>query len=436
MPSDRWLYAWGLGSVALGGASLLVPLYVVALGGRPFDLGLLASSSAFVGVPGALASGRLVERPSARRPIVIGTLVLVAAMLLVLPLISSLPVVIVANAIVWLAFAAIAPVLTLLVTVDVPESEWSGRFARLNAFQGWGWAGGLVAGFVWTLVGGRILGPATAQRTFFVVVGVCAAVAALLTGRWLPAEGGRRALASPRRVARALGRTRRLNVRGATVPFTPGRLYWTTRRFAPRRVADRFTARLALYFVAVALCFTGFAAFFAPLPAFLTGVGYGSDAIFALYLVSSLGSALFFVPVGRLTERYPVDVLQTAGLTVRAIALPTVAIVGSALAASLTGLLATAVVFLVVGLTWAVIAVTASTLVTRLAPQQIRGEALGIYTALTAFAGGVGALVGGWLAGVGYLVAFGVAAALVIVGAVLVAVTRRVPSHAPRHASS
>ncbi|MFC6727512.1 MFS transporter, partial [Natronoarchaeum mannanilyticum] len=47
--SRRWLYAWGLGSAAFGAASLLVPLYVVTLGGGPADLGYLAAAAAFLG---------------------------------------------------------------------------------------------------------------------------------------------------------------------------------------------------------------------------------------------------------------------------------------------------------------------------------------------------------------------------------------------------
>ncbi|MUV51176.1 MFS transporter, partial [Haloarcula sp. CBA1122] len=63
------------------------------------------------------------------------------------------------------------------------------------------------------------------------------------------------------------------------------------------------------------------------------------------------------------------------------------------------------------------------------APSAIRGEALGIYTAVSGLASGVGSLLGGWLGGYDFLLAFAVAGALVLVGAVLVAVVwRRSPS--------
>lgn len=69
MAGSRWLYAWGLGSIAQGGASLLVPLYIVALGADPIalgadpiELGLLAATAVFAGAPGALLVGRLADR--------------------------------------------------------------------------------------------------------------------------------------------------------------------------------------------------------------------------------------------------------------------------------------------------------------------------------------------------------------------------------------
>ena len=84
--SDRWLYAWGLASVAFGGASLVVPLYVVDLGGGPFVLGVLAAVAAVVGVPGALWFGRVADRTGRRRGLVLAALVAATLALVIVPL--------------------------------------------------------------------------------------------------------------------------------------------------------------------------------------------------------------------------------------------------------------------------------------------------------------------------------------------------------------
>ena len=425
MEGHRWLYGWGLGSVALGTASLLVPLYVVELGGDPFELGLLGAVAAFVGAPGAIVWGRLADRTSNHRSVVVASLLGVAVVLATTPLLPTIPLVILANALLWLSFAAAGPVLTLLVVADAPEDRWSAEIAALNGYQGYGWAGGLLLGIAWSASVGRLVGPATSQRYLFVACAVASAAAALVLLRTMPTPSERRIRRLNRdRVERLLSSGRR-GIRGATFRFTPTRLYWRTRSLHPDRMAERFTPTLAAYFLGVVLFFTGFAAFFAPLPLYLTGVGFSSDLVFAFYLIASLGSAAFYGGAGRLSGEYDVRLLQTGALGLRSVAMPLVAVVGAALAAGLLGLLVNGVLFVLIGVSWALIAVTAGTIVTRLAPPSLRGEALGVYTALSTLAGGIGSIAGGALASAAdFVVAFGVAGGVIVAGAAVVLALR------------
>ncbi|MFB6304793.1 MAG: MFS transporter, partial [Haloferacaceae archaeon] len=112
--SDRWLYGWGLGYAAVGGASLLVPLYAIELGAGAFVVGLIAATAAFAGVPGALLWGRLAARTERRRPFVLVTLGATAGVLALVPLLASPWTVLVANAALWFVVAAAAPVLNLI----------------------------------------------------------------------------------------------------------------------------------------------------------------------------------------------------------------------------------------------------------------------------------------------------------------------------------
>ncbi|OYR59430.1 MFS transporter [Halorubrum halodurans] len=414
--SKSWLYAWGLASVAFGGASLVVPLYVVDLGGSAATLGTLAAVAAAVGVPGALVFGRLADRTGRRRGFVLAALALLAATLGLLPALESIPAVIAANGVVWFASASATPVVTLLAVAGAPEPEWSARIGELNEYQGIGWALGLLLGAVWTGVAAR-LGGGSGVDGLLLALAAVAGVGLLASVRWLPPDA-ESADVSPRRLRRALRQANRFSVRAATFPFAVGRADF--RRLHPERIADRFTPTLALYFGALSLCFTGFAAFFAPLPAYLTDVGVGSDGVFGLYLVSSVASAAFFERVGELSGRRDPMSIQVVGLTARGIAFPLVAVVGVALGVSTLGYLGMGAVFGLVGLTWAVIAVTAGTLVTRLAPLSVRGEALGVYAALSALAGAAGSVIGGRLAAASYELGFAASGALVLVGAVLV----------------
>lgn len=155
--------------------------------------------------------------------------------------------------------------------------------------------------------------------------------------------------------------------------------------------------------------------------------------MFALYLVASLASAVLYEPVGELTSRYDVRRLLAGTLAVRGGCFPLVAVLAGIGAAAL-GFLTFGVGLAVIGATWAVVAVVGTVVVTRIASPGARGEVLGAYTALTAVAGGVGGLLGGWLASFGYLVAFAVAGGFVVAGAGLVVSLRSIsgPERAPR----
>ncbi|MCU4717841.1 MFS transporter [Halapricum hydrolyticum] len=426
--TDRWLYPWGLGSVAFGGASLLVPLYAVQLGASAFQLGLLASAAAVAGAPGAIVFGRLADHVSFRRPLVIGTLATVAACLAVIPFVSAVTVVIAANAVLWLVIAAVAPVVTMIVVDAAPESTWAERIGRLNTFQGYGWAGGLLIGAVWPLAVGRFVGAGTATRTLFWAFAACGVFSAAGTAWALPKPDEH--VTNPRRlrrISRILATSSR-SIRGTTVVFSPNRIYWSTRALRPGQLRGRANPALVTYLVAVCLFLSGSAAFWAPLPLALTDAGIGSGTVFALYLLASLGSAALYGPAGRLASRYDLRRLQAGALAVRGISLPVVALAAGIGAVSLrfgfVGLW-----LLIVGATWGVMAVVGTAIVTRLAPPGIRGEVLGIHAALGAAAGGVGGILGGWVATIGYLAAFALAGALVLLGAALVISLRIVSGH-------
>jgi MFS family permease len=421
MRDQRWLFAWGIGSLSAGAASLLVPLYLVQLGADSFDLGVLGAVAAFVAAPGGIFWGRLADRSDDARRITVASAFGIACVFVLVPFLSSIALVIVANALLWLLYAALGPVLTLLVVADVPEDAWNERLASFNRYQGYGWAAGLVLGIAWSATVGQFLPAALAQRYLFVASGVLAAVAALAFGLWVPAPAAKQIdRVNPSRVVRAFGAGRR-GVRDATAFFLPHRLYWRTRGLHPRRLSQRFTPTLATYFLGVVLVFTGFAAFFAPLPLYLSNVGFSADAVFALYFVSSLGAAVFSTKAGSLATEFDVRKLHTGALGLRGLSMPLVAVAGGTLAAGLVGTIIAGVLFVLIGVAWAVIAVTAGTIVTRLAPKSIRGEALGLYAALSAFAGGIGSIAGGAIANaVGFPAAFASAGLVILAGAGLV----------------
>lgn len=425
-PANYWLLAWGAGYAAVGAAALLVPLYAITLGAGPFLVGLIAATAALAGVPGAVLWGRLAERTGRHRTFLLISLGLTTVSLVIMPLVPTVDFVLVANALLWFAVAAAAPVLTLLVVADTPEHEWDIRIGVLSKYQGYGWLLGLLAGAAWNVIGTTFVPAAAAQRVFFYALAAVTALAFLSGYRLFPGttvsirEFGR-SRRSIERLVRGSGRRVGLN------PISPLRVFWSIRRLHPRKLVDAFPRTLLTYLFAIFVAFTGFAAFFGPLPAFLTtDAGLSTGDIFAVFLASSAASAVYYTRAGSLSSRRGPYVPQFVALGVRALLF---ALVG--LAAILTtgryGVLL--VSFAAIGITWAVIAITAASIVTRLAPTNLRGDALGAYTALSGLATGIGSLLGGGIAArFGYLVTFFVAGGLVVIGLFLAYSLYRQPS--------
>lgn len=424
--SDRWLLAWAMGYAAIGAASLLVPLYAIGLGAGPLVVGLLEATAGLAGVPGAVLWGRVADRTGNRRRFVLVTLGGTGVMLAAFPLVGTLPVALAANAVLWFLVAAASPVVTLFMIEDAAEADWEARIGLLNAYQRYGWVGGLVLGGLW--LGAYPPGPdgLGALRTFFVVGSAAALASVPLAFYWLPPE----ATTPPGRLARSPRAVYRLVVGGGRyvklVPFVPARAVVTLTTLRPAAALRRFPRPLRRYFLAVAVFSAAFSVFFGPVPAYLVGLELSASAVFAVFVVSSLASAVAFVPAGRLAARSDPARVQVRALGVRVALFPAIGLVGALAHPGLRGL-GIVLGFALVGLTWAVIAVTAAGIVSRATPRAMRGEALGVYAALGGLGGGLGGVLGGVVASTaGYLAAFGLAGALVLVGAGLVVSSRPV----------
>lgn len=430
--TDRWLRGWALGYAAVGGASLLVPLYALALGAGPALVGVLGATAAFTGVPGAVIWGRVAARTRRRRPFLLVALGLVTAVLAAVPAVGSPWLLVGMNAALQFVVAAAAPVLNLIVVDGRPASEWEAAIGRLNAVQGYGWVGGLVAGTAWTAVAPRMgLDPVAAQRTLFPVLAGASAAGFLLVRVDYP-EPPTLSEDRFRRIYRGLGRAGWGSGRYLrTVSYDPQRIYWGLRTLRTDRVGEALDSPLRRYLLA-AVCFsTGFAVFWGPMPAYLTGNGFASGTVFLLFLVANVGAAVTYTRVDDLSGRVGTGRAQGGALAARVILFPSVGLLGGlALAGPLL-----AVAFGLIGLTWAVIAVTTTALVTRLSPPEGRAEALGLQTALVGVGTGLGSAAGGAAAGaLGYPPTFAVAGGLVLLGLLVLAATGvagDVPARAP-----
>jgi predicted MFS family arabinose efflux permease len=189
---------------------------------------------------------------------------------------------------------------------------------------------------------------------------------------------------------------------------SPQHLYHHAYFHTLRRLRPTLRSPFGRFLGAWLLSLTGSSAFFALYPVLVHEVFGITPALSSLACALAVGLRLFFyTPAGRWSHRLgPARVLQGA-LGVRLLAFMGLYGLGGFQTEALR-LLVVLVVTLIL-CCWAVLSVSSTALTAHLSAHH-EGEGLGLFNAVTALAGVLGALLGGWLAAQwGYLAAVGVA---------------------------
>ena len=411
----RWFYAFMMAFIAAGSASLLLPLFAATvLQGTVGQIGLMASIASLAGVPFSILWGRWSDRLARRKPFVLLAFIGAGGALLLMGLSRSMPHLILLNALMNSAWVAGAAVSTLLAIEGIDRNRWESRIGRFNRYTGAGWVSGLAIGAIWSHIAAGL--PDSGLRELFYFLAALDLVAALLALHWIrerPVRLKRRGF--PGAVV-AVG-----NMLVERFRYAPFHLYYLAR---PRRLIEifhgenRFGRQLSLYFRSTVLVFIGFSAFFVPLPIFFhQALGMDSSLIYAVWIVHPLVSTLFHGRAGGLAERWGNRRLQRLALSIRIVLFPLAGFLPLVGPGGRIPLIL--VLFLFTGATWAMTNVTAQGIVIKLAPEEARGQALGVYNALIGVGWILGSLLGGYVAGgLGYLAAFSLAAAFLF-GALL-----------------
>lgn len=420
MRTTKWYVAFLLANAAAGGASLLLPLYAYFLGGTAADVGTISAVGSLVGVVASLLWGGITDRTRRRRWLVVLSFAGIGALYGFLPLVGSVSGLVLVGAMASFFWMASSTVSVLIIMERFPEGVWEREIGRLNAYSGFGWATGQAVGAAWTGLFLAVLGEGNGLRTFGITVGLLGISGAIAAGLLLP---------------EAVRRVERRDFRGLVVAvgnflyerfrYGPAHLYYLIRpsqvvRFFQGRTA--FGPDLVLLYYGVFLIMAAFSVFFVPLPIFLRRVlGWPSPAIYTAYTLHTLSSVLTYRWARQAISRWGHRPVLGLGLLVRAVVFSLFALAGR----FIPGWFA-APLLLFTGISWAMFQLSATAIVSRLAPEGLKGQALGVYNGLTGLGGMVGALIGGFLAdSLGFDAAFLVAAAVVFLTIPLILVEAR-----------
>ncbi|TFH08486.1 MAG: MFS transporter [Candidatus Atribacteria bacterium] len=412
--TERWYVAVGLANLVLGTSSVLIPLSVAKVFGRSVgSVGTLAGLVSLVGVMGSLIWGRLSDASHRRRPFIILGYGAAGLCFLGIALAQTFAQLMILNMLLHFFWVANASVTVLLVIENCSEDAWESRIGHLNQIGALGWVLGLAVGSLWMQWMPTVLGELAAIRMLFWamgLIGLLASMVAVLTvGKTVPLFTQRQF----RGVILAMGNF--ISERGR---FAPLHLY---HRLHPKRVlmlltrSDGFRPGVKRFFLSTLISFVALGFFGIPLPLLLSQqLGLASSSVFFFFLMQHIGIVLAYPLASRRIRRLGNRYVQMSALWVRVLLFGGFAAYLAFLGTS-PPLPALIIAFVVYGISWSYFQLSGIALTSRLASEQNRGMALGLYNAIA----GAGWILAGLGSGMvaeryGYPLTFAIASGLLI----------------------
>ncbi len=409
----HWIEPWYLvyallGVSAAGVIPVLLPL-VVGRSGNAAQVGVVMAAVSLGGLS-APAWGFLTDRFRLHRWILLAGLLLTALGLAGFALTTQPLLWVVLALALSIGIAGASTVANLFVVEAHPSQEWDERIGWLQTFYGLGQVLGLLlAGFLSTI---------NLRLALFITAGSTGL--AILLG-WLT-TGTIRLQSNPRPLLPAPAR----HAEGTI--HSPQRSYHLLSRKGLREIEGVFQAPFGLFLIAWLLSFAGAAAVFSQYPLLMEKV-FGISPVVsstAFALMAGLG-LLLYTPGGKWSKSLGAARLLLVSMILRLLAFLILFTLGLARLGPQAWLALPA--FALVVLVWSLMSVSGTDLAARLSTLG-EGEGMGLFNAGTALAGVIGAMLGGWAAGIwGYNAASLVAVIGLATGLILSAGLAREESH-------
>jgi DHA1 family tetracycline resistance protein-like MFS transporter len=399
----KWIEPWYLvyamlGITIAGLIPVLLPLRVGQTG-NPAQVGWVMAAVSLGGLSAPLW-GALTDRYHLHRWVLIIGLFLTATGLTAFAF-SSQPAIWFGLALLLSIGAAGASTVANLFVVEMhPKSEWDERIGWLQTFYGFGQVVGLLlAGFL-----------SNADLTIGLLTAAGLSAVAVILG-WLTTN------APPRYPGRKPTLLHTARHAEWTI-HSPQRFFHHLSLNGLKQFSKVLRSRFGLFLVIWLLTFAGSAAVFSQYPLLMQNVfGITPDiSSVAFGVMAGLGLALY-TPAGNWSDRFGSAPILRVSLVMRLIAFISLFALGFT-HFGVQGWLAL-VAFAFVVFAWSLMSVSGTALAANLSPVG-EGEGMGIFNAVNALAGVVGAALGGWVAGSwGYATTSIVAVAGVMSGLIL-----------------
>jgi len=365
---EPWFLAYTCLGVVQGG---MLPLLLPLSSETSIEAGTIVGVMNLAGLTSPMW-GHLADRKRMHHQVLLAGMLVTLVALLLMPMQLGFPVKVVSAAVLGTGFAAANTVANMFIVEVRPQEEWDARIGALQALSGMGQVGGLLLAGI---IGGRF---ALAFGIAAVLV-ACAVPIAWLTLRAVHVPMPRAAAAAhpPLGGEEWAGALQR----HFHIPSWKGLLALLP-KFEPPFI------RLQVFWFAAFVMIGAVMSMFPLALVRMFGAGEGLPA--TAYAFAAAASLMLYPRAVRVARSHGAATLLRRALTVRSAAIALLAY--SFL--SLTGPMLPLLGFIVLVVSWPPLGVSGTVLSAELAPAE-KGEALGLFNALSSLAAAIGAFLGG-----------------------------------------
>jgi MFS family permease len=393
---ERWHYALFVRDLAGGIIMPLVPLFVLVV----LDQGVEAITIATVLVliaqfPAFMLWGYIVDKMKRRKaPIVLGV-ALSTIGILIMAFSYDLLTLVVGSIIYGFFNAGPVPAASMLVMEHTTKDKWGEALASYTRLEDIGWTSGMAIGVAFVGIMPSFIGTEDSMRWLFLFCAVAATISWILATRLVKephAKLDRKHLMDELHKIE-IGVITRLRHMGH------GHVHHThPKHVSKARKKDAWHGQLDIYLAATFVIFLAMEIFFTPFPVMLEEeLGFTDTQIFLAFFFISAVTVVGYSWAGKFIDKQG---NKKAQLIAWGLMIPvfTFTMVSLMLTNSGNPILPIAVMFgaiIVGGIAFTIINIAGTTTASEIAPEEVRGEAVGAFNGMM----GVGAIIGGILGG-------------------------------------
>jgi len=402
-PSRKWMFFVLPASITAEGLHIVIPLYVLFLGGSVVDVGIVIGFHYALSAIGAVFWGKVIDKFHVKRALLIICFSAITICSIVLFFTSDLNMVFVISSVAGFFIIGKNPVTQVLVMESVPNNQWSRLFTQISIITSLGSLTAFLVGSIWDTF--------FDLRPYFLFCAIVSAAATILSmGVSSKSTIERHTIVYSIHGIRHIFDHHRLNFQFIFTKIPHLHDFKPIISIFQRKMSHE----IGILFLTNFLFYFGSNIFFTAFIPFLKKFNFTNSEVFLVYMVQTmvLFTIFFFVPrlISLLTEERATQISylpRVLGIIIAASLIPTMTGTNSLLMAMISSCLMVSA--------FSIFSVSNSIILFKSIPKGFEGTYLGVNSFMTGVGIFLGALTAGYVANaISYSAAFAIAVSIIL----------------------